>query len=135
VSLEKLRNSNIGPRLKAKIAGKIVKNVIEDFKTHSNSDGDLGTVLGYNFLYGKDDDKCFVRDTISNAIFLVAKTAGFKKAYTTMISEPVHNSFINTMKVPDWVQLLFKLTTKMPDRSWQTMLNFLNLGRSGVKLN
>lgn len=51
-----------------------------------------------------------------------------------MINEEVYKAFIDTMKVPDWVQLLVKLTVKMIDRSWKTMLNFLNLGRSGVNV-
>ena len=36
------------------------------------------------------------------------------------------------MRVPDWVQLYVKLETKLPGDGWQTVLNFLKLGRSGV---
>ncbi|KAK3741668.1 hypothetical protein QZH41_016248 [Actinostola sp. cb2023] len=129
-SLESLRESKIGPRVMVKKAGKIAKSLINDVKK-ANKDDQLGTVLGYHFCCGEDNDKEFERDTISTALSVVAEKSGYRKAFKDMISQPVYGAFIDTTKVPDWVQLVVKLTTKMPDQSWQTMLNFLNLGRSG----
>ena len=83
---------------------------------------------------GQQENEEFVRETVSSTVLTVAEKQGVRKAFTTLLNENVYNEYINTLRVPDWIQLYVKLATKLPNRSWQTLLNFLNIGRSGVSL-
>lgn len=132
-SVRALQASEIGPRIKAKKTNVLTKTLISDLKK-ALLDNDLGSVLGYTYSCGDERDKEFVQETFSAAFSIVAEKNGYKKALKGMLHEDVYEAFLDTMKVPDWVQLLVKLNAKIPDRSWQTMLNFLNLGKSGVSV-
>ena len=124
-----------GPRLKAKCAGKFAKDCLEVLRENLTSSGeDLGKALGYGLLYSGQDNEEFVRETISSALSTVAEKQGVRKAFSTLLTDNIYNEYVNSMRVPDWIQLYVKLSTKLPNRSWQTLLNFLNIGRSGVSL-
>ena len=93
----------------------------------------LGKVLGYGLLYsGRQENEEFGRETVSSTVLTVAEKQGVRKAFTTLLKENVYDEYVNTLKVPDWIQLYVKLATKLPNSSWQTLLNFLNIGRSRV---
>jgi len=51
-----------------------------------------------------------------------------------MFSEDLNQKYLEAQRDPDGVQLNVKLSTKLPNKSWQTLLNFLNIGHSGVSL-
>ena len=124
-----------GPRLKVKSAGKFAKDCLEALREKVSSGEDLGKVLGYGLLYsGQQENEEFVRETVSSAPLTVAEKQGVRKAFTTLLKENVYNDYVSTLRVPDWIQLYVKLATKLLNRSWQTPLNFLNIGRSGVSL-
>ena len=124
-----------GPRLKAKRTGKFAKDCLEVLRENLTSSGeDLGKALGYGMLYSGQDNEEFVRETISSALSTVTEKQGVRKAFSTLLTENIYNEYVNSMRVPDWIQLYVKLSTKLPNRSWQTLLNFLNIGRSGVSL-
>ena len=124
-----------GLRLKAKCAGKFAKDCLEVLRENLTSSGeDLGKALGYGLLYSGQDNEEFVRETISSALSTVAEKQGVRKAFSTLLTDNIYNEYVNSMRVPDWIQLYVKLSTKLPNRSWQTLLNFLNIGRSGVSL-
>ena len=38
------------------------------------------------------------------------------------------------MWVPDWVLVYFKIKVRISDSTWQTVINFTKLGRTGVSL-
>ena len=76
--------------------------------------------------------KNYVREVISTALETVAEKQGIKKAFGTILCEDLNTRYLESLRVPHWLQLYVKLTTKLPNRSWQTLLNFLNIGRSGV---
>ena len=40
--------------------------------------------------------------------------------------------FFQSLRVPDWTLLYFKLQSRIPDQAWQTLLNICKLGRTGV---
>ena len=56
---------------------------------------------------------------------------GPKQAFETMLGDSVPH-FFQSLRVPDWVLLYFKLQAKIPDQGWQTLLSLTNLGRIGV---
>ena len=124
-----------GPRLKSKLAGKFAKESLEVVRATVSSCGeDLGKVLGYGFLYAGEENEAFVREAVSSTVLTVADKKGVRKAFTTLLKENVYDDYVNSLRVPDWIQLYVKLATKLPNKSWQTLLNFLNIGSSGVSL-
>ena len=40
--------------------------------------------------------------------------------------------FFQSLRVPDWTLLYFKLQSRIPDQAWQMLLNICKLGRTGV---
>ena len=73
-----------------------------------------------------------VSSAVSEAIEIVALNKGLKAAADFAFTADVQQKRQIAMRAPDWLQVYVKLETKLPDNGWQTVLNFLNLGRSGV---
>lgn len=63
---------------------------------------------------------------------MVAEEQGVKKAAKIILSEDVFSTFIQSMTVPDWVLLYFKISARLPDGAWQMLLNLTRLGETGV---
>ena len=124
-----------GPRLKSKRAGKFAKDCLEVLREKVSSGEDLGRVLGYGLLYsGQQEDEEFVRETVSSTLLTVAEKQGVRRAFTTLLKQNLYDQYVNTMRVPDWIQLYVKLATKLPNRSWQTLLNFLKIRLTPLNL-
>jgi hypothetical protein len=133
--IEELSNSPIGPRLRVKYALAASRSVMETLRnTVTEKASVVGQGLGYSFLYSSKEDQQFVREIISTAISCVGQKLGIKKAFSSILDDDIHTELVSSMRVADWIQLYVKLSTKLPDKSWQTILNFLNIGRSGVSL-
>ena len=98
------------------------------------SRGSLGAVLGYGFIYGNQEKQMMVRATISEAVEIVLESKGLASALDLALTTELKQKQEAVTRIPDWVQLYVKLETKLPDDGWQTILNFLNLGRSGVSI-
>lgn len=114
-------------------AGAIAKSCIDSLREDETSGSDIGKVLGYGLLYDPDEShKTFVKDVLSTALCTVAEKKGIKRTFDTSLSDNLTTDYVQSLRVPDWIQLYVKLATKLPNRSWQTLLNFLNIGRSGV---
>lgn len=43
--------------------------------------------------------------------------------------------FFQSLHVPDWTLLYFKLQSRIPDQGWQMLLSISKLGRTGVSFN
>ena len=135
-ALEDLERTPHGPRLQMKRAGNVSKALLEDLRGHFTSKGsNIGKVFGYGYLYSREDNEDFVREIVSTALLTVAQKQGIRKALSSLLTDEVHEKYVDSMRVADWVQLYVKLSTKLPDRAWQTVLNFLNIGRSGVSMS
>ena len=92
-------------------------------------------MLGNAFIFGDDTETSEVRDTISNVVDMVMTAKGSKRGLTELLSSDTYERILQSMRVPDWVLLYFKLQAKLPDSAWQTLLNLTQLGKSGVSLN
>ena len=83
-------------------------------------------------MFGGNLEKTFVRETFLTVIDVVKRSKGTKAVLSSVLRKSVWNNLIEAYRVPDWQQLFVKLATKLPDKSWQTVINFLQAGRTGV---
>ena len=106
---------------------------LDDIQNAFNSSyGSLGAILGYGSIYGNQEHQLVVSSAVSEAVEIVALNKGLKAAADFAFTAEVQQKRQMAMRTPDWLQVYVKLETKLPDNGLQTILNFLNLGRSGV---
>lgn len=55
-------------------------------------------------------------------------------AFLKLNPEDVWEEKLKSMRIPDWIYLLFKLKSRISDRSWQDLINLTRLGRTGVRI-
>ena len=132
---ETLRSPSIGPTLKKrKVAHECRKVVLEvDGVLHKYHET-LACVLGNSFIFGDDEEKGKVSETLSEIVNLVNDAKGSKNGLEELLLPETYQRLLESMRVPDWVLLYFKLQSRLPDVGWQTLLNLTQLGRSGVSL-
>ena len=92
----------------------------------------LACTLGNSFIYGGEAERKKVTDTMSEIVDLVMDTKGSKNGLAELLLPDTYQNLLDSLRVPDWVLLYFKLQARLPDAAWQTMLNLTQLGRSGV---
>lgn len=68
---------------------------------------------------------------MSNIADQVMKKKEPKEALEAVMGENAQK-FLQSLRVPDWTLLYFKLQSRIPDQGWQTLLNFTKLGRTKV---
>ena len=130
---ETLKSPSIGPTLKKRKVSQECRKVAVELdgvlvKYHET----LACVLGNSFLYGSEKDKGNVSETLSEIVNLVMDAKGSKKGLEELLMPETYQRVVESMRVPDWVLLYFKLQARLPDAGWQTLLNLTQLGRSGV---
>ena len=89
-------------------------------------------VLRNSFIYGDYAQRESVRNHILEVIDIVMDSKRLKKGFSELLSSETNARVFQSMRVPDWVLLYFKIQTKLPDSAWQTLLNLTRLGKSGV---
>ena len=75
-----------------------------------------------------------VSKTLSNIAEKVMKNNGPVQALEAMLGDFAPD-FLQSLRVPDWTLLYFKLQSRIPDQAWQTLLSITKLGRTGVSQN
>ena len=70
--------------------------------------------------------------TISEIVNLVLEAKGSRKGLTELLLPDTYQKFLDSMRVPGWALLYFKLKARLPDDAWQTLLNLTQLGKSRV---
>ena len=65
---------------------------------------------------------------------MVVEEIGMRKGLEQLLGEGLLGQLNEEIRVLDWVQLFVKLRSKLLDDGWKSILNFLNLGRSGVSV-
>ena len=82
---------------------------------------------------GTDGEREKVQGIISEVIdLIITKSKGSRNGLTELLSPQTLTNVIQSMRIPDWVLLFFKLQTRLPYSAWQTLLNLTRLGKSGV---
>lgn len=132
-NLESVAKSSLGPITKKREMRLVCGVALDDIQNAFNSSyGSLGAILGYGSIYGNQEHQLVVSSAVSEAVEIVALNKGLKAAADFAFTAEVQQKRHMAMRTPDWLQVYVKLETKLPDNGWQTILNFLNLGRSGV---
>jgi len=134
-SIEDIKISPLGSTTKerriASQCGEVMLSLNDVSEKYRES---ISSVLGNTFLFGNDSEKEQVRDTISEVVDMVMDAKGSKRDLSDLLSSSTYQRIIESMRVPDWALLYFKLQTRLPDSAWQTLLNLTQLGKSGVSL-
>ena len=132
-NLESVAKSLLGPITKKREMRSVCGVALDEIQNAFNSSyGSLGAILDYGSIYGNQEHQLAVSSAVSEAVEIVALNKGLKAAADFAFTPEVQQKRQIAMRVPDWLQVYVKLETKLPDNGWQTILNFLNLGRSGV---
>ena len=117
---------------KRKIRGTAVQ-LMEEMGALCETKGEsIGSVLGECCLLTKKVGKD-ARELFCNVMEKVVQEKGIKVAFSKLIPEEVWEEKLKSMRVPDWIFLLFKLKSRISDRSWQDLINLTKLGRTGVR--
>ena len=93
----------------------------------------IGSVLGQSCLLTKKVGRD-ARELLSTVMETVVQEKGVKVAFSKVIPVDVWEEKLKSMRVPDWIYLLFKLKSRISDRSWQDLINFTRVGRTGVRI-
>ena len=134
-SIEDTKNSPLGSTTKKRRIASQCREVMLSLNDVSEKYREsICSVLGNTFLFGNDTEKEQVRDTISEVVDMVMDAKGSKRGLSELLSSSTYQRIIESMRVPDWALLYFKLQTRLPDSAWQTLLNLTQLGKSGVSL-
>jgi len=132
-NLESVAKSSLGPITKKREMRSVCGIALDEIQNAFNSPyGSLGAILGYGSIYGNQEHQLAVSSAVSEAVEIVGLNKGLKAAADFAFTPEVQQKRQIAMRAPDWLQVYVKLETKLPDNGWQTILNFLNLGRSGV---
>ena len=110
----------------------MANNCLAMLQEELTGSSDLGKAFGYGLLHCTQERQTYVKDVISTALETVAEKQGIKKALGTIMSDDLNLKYLESLRVPHWIQLYVKLATKLPNQSWQTLLNFLNIGHTKV---
>ena len=72
-----------------------------------------------------------VAKMLSDLAEKLVEKSGPKQAFEVMLGDSAPD-FFQSLRVPDWTLLYFKLQSRIPDQGWQTLLSLTRLGRTGV---
>ena len=96
-------SSPLGPITKQRRVANYCKNVTEQLdgvlgKYHET----LACVLGNSFIYGDEEERGRVSDTLSEIVDLVVEAKGSKKALAELLSPETHQNLLESLRIPDW---------------------------------
>lgn len=134
-TLSELRaDDDLSPASKKRKIRETAVHLMEQMKTLCEAKGEsIGSVLGECCLLTKKVGSD-AREMFSSVMETVVKEKGVKVAFSKLIPEDVWEEKLKSMRVPDWIYLLFKLKSRISDHSWQDLINLTRLGRTGVRI-
>jgi len=135
-SIEEIKSSPLGSTTKKRQIAKQCSQVMASLNDVSEKYREsVSSVLGNAFIFGNENEKEQVRDTISEVVDMVLDAKGPKKGLSDLLSSSTYGRIMKSMRVPDWALLFFKLQSRLPDSAWQTLLNLTQLGKSEVSIH
>lgn len=103
--------------------------------------GDVWTLIGdvcdkyqvplASLIADQADHNVEVAKMMSDIAEQTLKKKDPKQALEVILGDSA-SSFFQSLRVPDWTLLYFKLQSRTPDQGWQTLLNLTKLGRTKV---
>lgn len=135
-TLSELRaDEDLSPASKKRKIRESAVNLMEHMKTLCEAKGEsIGSVLGECCLLTKKVGSD-AREVFGSVMETVVKEKGVKVAFSKLIPEDVWEEKLKSMRVPYWIYLLFKLKSRISDRSWQDLINLTRLGRTVVRIS
>ena len=119
-----LKSPSIGPTLKKRnVAQECRRVAVEVDRVLAKYHETLACVLGNSFLYGRDKEEGKISETLSKIVNIVMDAKGSKKGLSELLLPETYQRLLESVRVPDWVLLYFKLQARLPDAGWQTLLN------------
>ena len=114
--IQNLENMSIGPRVKMRQTGAVAEKCFDEVQDRLTSIGPLlGKAFGYGFLYCDQGRKDYIKDVILTALNTVAQKQGTRKAIQNMLHNELHQQYLETLRVSNWIQLYVKLSTMIPN--------------------
>ena len=108
------------------------RSVIKELNRVCHAKGEsLGSILGECCINGgKDTAKA--QEAVRSAFDIMIKEKGARATFSKLLSEETLDARVQSMRVPDWVLVLFKLKSRISDKGWQDFINLTKLGRTAV---
>ena len=91
---------------------------------------DLPTILGHMCVFGDTQATGIVNDIVHMCV----SSKGVKRTYEDVLGENFP-ALVQSLRVLDWVLLLFKTRERIFGATWQAVINCTKLGRTGVSLS
>ena len=107
------------------IARNIFRSLQDMAEKHRES---LSSVFG-QLMVNEDKE---ARDILGEIADMIVQEKGVGKAVKIILSDRLFQDFAQSMAVPDWVLVYFKLSARLYDEAWQMLLNLTRLGNIGV---
>ena len=134
-SIDEIKVSPLGRVKKKKSIQERCRTILSDLNKFFDSINEtLSSVCGHVITHGSDEDSEFVKHTLSELFSHVMKEKGAQSTILSLVNDEVTEELIKSMRVADWCLLYLKLSARIPDAAWQTLLNITHLGKSGVSL-
>jgi len=131
-NIEEISKKNASrPTIKRKTVESRVKSVKKDIDDVCKSRREsLSTVFAQGIL--AEDEA--TQSTLDEMVDIITEIKGYKEGFHSIFSGEKWSAYFKSLRRPDWALLYYKLKAKLPDESWQTMLNVTTLGRTGVSI-
>ena len=125
-------NEDLSPAFKKKKIRVTAVNLMKEVTGVCERNGEsLSTVFGECCaLTGKAGRDA--REVFTTVFDSLVQEKGVRVAFSKLLSEEAWDERVRSMRVPDWVYLLFKLKSRISDSAWQDLTNLTKLGRTGV---
>lgn len=126
-------DENLSPETKRRKIRERVGPVVKKLNSVCHAKGEsLGSVLGECCINGgKESVKA--REAVRSAFDVMVTEKGARVAFSKLLSEETLNARAQSVRVPDWVLVLFKLKSRISNKGWQDFTNLTKLGRTGVR--
>ncbi|KAK3715351.1 hypothetical protein QZH41_010173, partial [Actinostola sp. cb2023] len=128
-NIEEISKKNASrPTIKRKTVESRVKSVKKDIDDVCKSRREsLSTVFAQGIL--AEDEA--TQSTLDEMVDIITEIKGYKEGFHSIFSGEKWSAYFKSLRRPDWALLYYKLKAKLPDESWQTMLNVTTLGQTG----
>ena len=90
-------------------ASSVFKELEDVAERHQES---LASILGHLACSEKKPE---ARDLLREIVDLIVEEKGVKKAVKVILLDETYQTFMQSMAVPDWVLLYFKISARLPD--------------------
>ena len=107
---------------------RVIRDINDVCDNHRES---LSTVLSHMCAFGDPNATSVLNEIVEE----VALKKGVKRSVEDLVGEGTFSKYVESLRVPDWILLYFKIKARISGRTWQAVINITRLGRTGVRVN